>query len=317
MRAGGLEVLTTLGSGSTGVVYLCDQPSLGRRVAVKRLAAALAADPAVRERFLDAARRLARLSDHHCVAVYDLGEEAEGPYVVLEHVPGASLRALLADHGRLSVEQALGAVTAVLAGLAHAHDLGVVHGDLRPAKVLVTPDGSAKVTGFGLAPALAHGGYLSPEQRRGQPPAVASDVYLAGMVLAAALAGEPLSDPAAALGELPRSLRPVTARAMAEDPAGRYATAAEFAAALNSAAEEGLGSGWTARAGLAGLVAAALAGGGVAGGAAVGGAVAGGTAVGGTVVGGTAVGGASAGTAGTGGSAAGGLVAGGAEIAGA
>jgi hypothetical protein len=257
VRVAGLQAVAALGASAAGEVWLCEQPALGRQVAVRRVSAALVDDPQFRARFVAEARLLARLSDIHTVAVYDLVEEADGGLALLmEYVPGASLRVLLDGGSALLMAQALGVVADTLAGLSAAHRIGVVHRDLRPNRVLVDPAGIAKLGGFAVGP-TGNTSYLAPECRGGGPPDMRSDLYAAGMMLAETL-GRCRSGrhrPAAP----PPPIATVLTRALSVDPAGRYPSAPDFAAELDRAADSCLGAGWQRQASLAGLVALAAA----------------------------------------------------------
>jgi hypothetical protein len=259
----GLQVVARLGAGPAGQLWLCDQPALGRHVAVRRVPAGLAGDRRFRSRFVAEARLLARLVDIHTVAVYDLIEEADGGLALLmEYVPGASLRALLGAGEPLTVAQAVGVVADTLAGLAAAHRIGVLHRDLRPKHVLVDPAGIAKLGGFAIGPAGDAGGYLAPECRAGGPGDVRSDLYGAAMMLAETLgscrAGRRPAPP-------PPPIAVVLTRALSTEPAGRYPSAPDFAGELHAATAACFGPHWQQQASLAGLVGALAAAGGAAG----------------------------------------------------
>src|SRR5688572_19545745 len=180
---------------------------LGRAVAVKTLLPDLAEQPAVRRSFEGEARAAARLAHPNAVAVFDVGEEEGVPFLVLEQVMGPTLEQELAG-GRLDAGRVRRLGTELLAALGAAHAAGLVHRDVKPANVLMTPDGSAKVADFGIAKAAVDGdadatrmdhtatghvlgtvAYMAPERLAGQPATVQSDLYSVGVVLYEALTG--------------------------------------------------------------------------------------------------------------------------------
>ena len=241
---GRYELRDLLGEGSFGRVYRGVDRRLGREVAVKVIKPWWAEDSAWVERFEREARLLARVSDPGVVQIYDIGHAEEGPYYVAELVEGESLAERL-QRGPLPAEQARTVAEGICSALASAHRQGVVHCDVKPANVLLTPLGAVKVGDFGVA-RLAEGTsqavsatvagtprYMSPEQARGRATTAATDVYSAGVVLYEMLTGEPpfahgsavelglshLQDPPPPLpAEVPARLREVTERALAKDP---------------------------------------------------------------------------------------------------
>jgi hypothetical protein len=279
---GGYELESELGQGATGTVYVARPSGSGEPVALKVLSPALASDPAFRSRFRREAEIMKRLADPHCVGVYDYGDD-DTPWIAMEYVHGATLRAVLDRADKLTPAQACGVMLGALAGLGHAHDLGVVHRDVKPENVLVDAHGESKLADFGLVADRVEvndwraiegsPAYMSPEQVRGGPLDPRSDLYACGAVLYELLTGHaPYSaeSPIAMLhaqvdaptpntASLPNHIAIVVTRALAKDPNERPASAAEFAAELTDAADRDLGPLWLASAGLAGLVAGVLA----------------------------------------------------------
>ena len=287
-KIGAYEVLGTIGRGSSGVVYLAEQTELGGGVALKELAPRLAAAPGFVERFRREAEIMARLDHPNCARVWEFFETGGSAYLAMEYIPGASLRAVSRQAGRLSPEQALGVLRGALSGLAHAHSLGLTHRDLKPENIIADPEGTSKLIDFGQAIAAGDRGeasvssgtpaYMSPEQARGEAGDVRSDLYSAGVILFELLTGEPpfagesplvvmrkhISEPTPDARRLNPNLSERTAmlvaRAMAKDPGKRHQTAAEFLAALEEAARDAYGAGWEAASSIRALVAAAAAG---------------------------------------------------------
>ncbi len=189
--------------GGMATVYRAIDLRLGRVVALKILAGTLASDPDFVERFIQEARSTAALTHPNVVAVHDQGVWHEFPFLIMEFVPGRTIREVLNKNGPFTSAHALEIIQAVLLGLCAAHDAGFVHRDIKPENVLITDDGHVKVTDFGLArlisttPASSSTGavllgtmaYLSPEQVQQQNIDQRSDVYSAGILLFEMLTG--------------------------------------------------------------------------------------------------------------------------------
>ncbi|WP_066521195.1 Stk1 family PASTA domain-containing Ser/Thr kinase [Curtobacterium ammoniigenes] len=195
------RVRSRIARGGMATVYLATDVRLERRVAIKIMHGHLADDPGFRNRFIQEARSAARLSHPNLVGVYDQGQEQDCTYIVMEYIPGITLRDLLHEHRALTSTQAVDILEAVLAGLASAHRAGIVHRDLKPENVLLADDGRIKLGDFGLARAASANtatgaallgtiAYLSPELvTRGQADA-RSDIYAIGIMLYEMLTGE-------------------------------------------------------------------------------------------------------------------------------
>jgi eukaryotic-like serine/threonine-protein kinase len=263
-----------IGRGGMGDIFVATDELLGRRVAVKMLADRYSWDEGIRQRFAREALAAARLSgEPGAVTIFDVGEWAGRPYIVMEHLPGGSLEDRLRESGAHSyrsdvlrwLEQAAAAVDG-------AHRRGVVHRDLKPANLLLDADGNVHVADFGIASAAGLGsltltgmvlgtaGYLSPEQARGEKAGPASDLYALAVVAYELLSGErpfanesataeamahanaPVPSIAARCKNLPHEVDGVFRRALAKDPRARYGSAADFVAALREALSQSAGT---------------------------------------------------------------------------
>jgi serine/threonine-protein kinase len=318
-RIGKYQLEEQIGVGSTGVVYRGYQADLDRPVALKRLAPALVNRPEFLSRLRTEAHTMARLVHPNCVTIYDYLESPDGVFLVMEYVPGASLRIVLRQAHRLSAEQSLLVLRGCLSGLGHAHGFGLVHRDIKPENILVDPGGVSKLADFGLS--IDAGGkdrqllgtptYMSPEQARGDTLDPRTDLYSAGVVLFELLAGHPpfagegpatvlakhLSAPPPSLPRVPGVLEKLVQRALAKDPAARPQSAEEFLLELEHAARRGYGAGWADRGSVVALVGGVLTAGALVAGTsgASSTAVVAGTEVAGTTVGGTSLGASAAG----------------------
>ena len=213
--AGGRYVVEReLARGGMATVFLARDRELDRSVAVKVLDARLAQDDGVADRFRREALTAARLAHPNVVQVYDAGEERGEAFIVMEVVEGEPLDAVLAREGRLPPERVLDLGLQACEALGYAHARGVVHRDVKPANLLLRPDGLLKVTDFGIARALdattqltevgtllGTASYVAPEQARGEPAGPPADVFSLGVVLYEALTGR-LPWPIESLSEL-------------------------------------------------------------------------------------------------------------------
>lgn len=182
-------------------VYLATDLRLERRVAIKIMHGHLADDSQFKERFIQEARSAARLAHPNVVNVFDQGQDSDMAYLVMEYLPGITLRELLQEHRILTTEQTLDIMEAVLSGLAAAHKAGIVHRDLKPENILLADDGRIKISDFGLARAatantatgaalLGTIAYLSPELVTRGVADTRSDIYALGIMMFEMLVGE-------------------------------------------------------------------------------------------------------------------------------
>ena len=165
---GRYEVRSRIARGGMATVYLATDLRLERRVAIKIMHGHLADDASFKERFIQEARSAARLAHLNVVNVFDQGQDDDSAYLVMEYLPGITLRELLQDHKVLTPEQAMDILEAVLAGLAAAHRAGIVHRDLKPENILLAHDGRIKIGDFGLARAATAN--TATERKQTKPP---------------------------------------------------------------------------------------------------------------------------------------------------
>ncbi len=262
---GGFLIQSLLGSGGMGVVYRAHDARLKRTVAIKVLHPKAVADGAVRERFVREGRTAALIDHPNVVRVLAAGEEDGIPYLVMEHIEGGSLDKVLESPGGLSLARCLRIGKQLAEALSSAHRVGVMHRDVKPANVLFTTAGEPKLADFGLArdeagsKDLSQTGillgtphYMSPEACEGQRGDARSDIYSLGVLLYAMLekrlpfTGDSqaqilisqIKDPVPPLTQAPPSLRRIICRALEKNPADRWESAADFAAALERALED-------------------------------------------------------------------------------
>ncbi len=270
---GPYRIVAKLGAGGMGEVFRAHDPRLGRDVAVKVLPPAVAMSPDRLRRFAQEARAAAALSHPNVLAVYDVHDEGETPYVVTELLEGQTLKEALLS-GRLPVRRAVEIAVQVASGLAAAHQKGIVHRDVKPANIFLTADGRAKVLDFGLArfveasdtsglaTCLADGpgtmpgavlgtvGYMAPEQVRGEAVDARADVFALGVVCYEMLAGRRAftgetavevmaaivrAEPPALPADLvPPALERTVRRCLEKQPGQRFQSASDLAFALEA-----------------------------------------------------------------------------------
>jgi beta-lactam-binding protein with PASTA domain/tRNA A-37 threonylcarbamoyl transferase component Bud32 len=262
------EIGGVLGRGGMAEVHRGRDLRLGREVAVKVLRHDLARDPSFQVRFRREAQAAASLNHPAIVAVYDTGEDrtpnGATPYIVMEYVEGETLRDVLRREGRLSPERAMSLTADICAALDFSHRNGIVHRDVKPGNVMITPQGTVKVMDFGIARAVSDSAatmtstaavigtaqYLSPEQARGEGVDARSDVYSAGCLLYELVTGTPPftgdspvavayqhvredpRTPSSINPEIPPELDAILLKAMSKNPANRYQSAADMRADL-------------------------------------------------------------------------------------
>ena len=269
-RLGPYEIIAVVGTGGMGVVYRARDSRLKRDVALKVLPADVTRDAGRLLRFEQEARAAAALNHPNVVAVFDVGVEADGPYVVSELLEGETLGDALA-RGALSRRAALDLATQTARGLAAAHQRGIVHRDLKPENIFVTADGRAKILDFGLAKlseamdakphavtavatmpgtVLGTAGYMAPEQVRGEPADIRTDIFAFGAVLyemlsgRRAFAGDSAVETMTAIlkadppelppADVPPALDRIVRRCLEKSPSQRFQSAGDLAFALET-----------------------------------------------------------------------------------
>ncbi len=273
------RLMESVGAGGMATVYRGEDLLLERTVAIKFLREPYASDPSFRERFIEEARAAARLDHPNIVHIYDVGEDEENasarPFIVMEMVEGEDLKALIHREGPFTVHRALDLARQICAGVGNAHRAGIVHCDLKPQNMLVTPEQQIKVADFGIARALQKEAldleedteekvvwgsphYISPEQATGKRPTPASDVYSIGVILYEMLTGVPpfhdndpealvlkqIRDEPPALMSLnprvPPGLEWLVRKVLSKEPAKRYRNADQLGMALEEYMRQGV-----------------------------------------------------------------------------
>jgi serine/threonine protein kinase/tetratricopeptide (TPR) repeat protein len=268
---GPYRIIEAIGAGGMGEVYRAHDARLQRDVALKLLPRAHAADDEARARLLREARAAAALNHPHICTIYDVGESDGRAYIAMELVDGRPLDHAIPDGG-LAPAEVIAVGLQIADAVAHAHDMGVLHRDLKSSNIMVTPVGRVKVLDFGLAKRVTREGppdattaggtlvtrpghlagtlaYMAPEQLRGQPASAASDVWAVGVVLHEMAAGRRPFDgrtgfevasaildqpPHSLPATVPTGLQAIVGRCLAKAPLQRYQTAGELVAALEA-----------------------------------------------------------------------------------
>ena len=257
------QILEPLGTGGMAQVFRARDLMLERFVAIKMLRADYSSDPSVQVRFRQEAKAVANLSHPNIVTVHDFGFDQGKLFIVMEYVPGTNLKIMIDNLGKFNPEEALPIIIQACAGLGYAHRAGIVHCDVKPHNILITPDHRVKVTDFGIARAISgiHPDeknevvwgsplYFSPEQAAGQAPSPASDVYSLGIVMYEMLTGRPpfVAKTAETLARLHREMTPqppsvlnpkispeleqIILKVLSKEPVARYRTADQLGRVL-------------------------------------------------------------------------------------
>lgn len=260
------QILNTIATGGTAVLYKAIQTSLDRHVVVKRLHSHLISDPNFTKRFELEAKAAASLDHENIVRIIDFGSSHDNYYIVMEYIDGMSLKEIMGEHGAFDQELALLVAREVCLGLDHAHQGGIVHRDVKPANIMVTNDGQVKITDFGLAKLhqsqthqtvantlLGTPLYMSPEQAIGDNVDGRSDLFSLGTMCYEMITGtQPfLGDNYAVViqniinGNIPQpsklgkpidgEIESIVMKALCKEPAKRFRTAIEMARAIETA----------------------------------------------------------------------------------
>jgi hypothetical protein len=252
MIGGRYRLHSLLGEGGMARVFDSFDERLERPVAVKILRPETEALPGMRKRFQQEARISARLVHPNIVAVLDYGDDGPASYLVMERLPGRTLRDEMA-RGPMPPERLAALMTETLGALAAAHRFGVLHRDIKPSNILLDDGGRARITDFGIAKSfdalaasdatsdmtmtgivLGTPGYLAPERRAGQSATVQSDLYSVGAIMVEALSGRRLTPGGDLDRSLPSGLGSIATRALASDPQQRFSSAEEMLHALRT-----------------------------------------------------------------------------------
>lgn len=258
MYGGRYEIEEKIGAGGMAIVYRAKDTLLNRTVAIKVLREQFVSDEGFIRRFRREAQSAASLSHQNIVSIYDVGKDGDSDYIVMEYVKGFTLKEIIRSQAPLPPERAIFIVRQIGEALAHAHANNIIHRDIKPQNILVTMDGRAKVTDFGIARAassasLTHTGdivgsvhYLSPEQAKGAQINEQSDLYSLGIILYELLTGKVPHDgdtpitialkhiqeeavlPGKIVSGISRELETVIMKALAKSVEERYKSAEEF-----------------------------------------------------------------------------------------
>jgi eukaryotic-like serine/threonine-protein kinase len=265
VNIGPYEIICELGQGGMGVVYRALQPSLNRVIALKVLPVQLESDPTSVARFRQEAETAARLRHPNIVTVHEAAVDSPPYYIAMEFLEGRTLADLITSRGRLELSEAIALFKQICSALDHAHNKGIVHRDIKPSNIIVSDQGHAVLTDFGIARAsdqtrLTRTGavfgspaYMSPEQVKGLRIDKRTDIYSAGALLFEMLTGRTPYDGDDSLAvmyrivneeppsarticpDIPPAVEAVIDHAMQKDPSSRFASCGEIALALENA----------------------------------------------------------------------------------
>ncbi|ACL69752.1 Stk1 family PASTA domain-containing Ser/Thr kinase [Halothermothrix orenii] len=252
------KIIKELGKGGMAIVYEAQDLLLDRRVALKMLRPEYVHDKGFLRKFRHEAKAVARLSHPNVVNIFDIGQDNDYHYLVMENVKGRNLKEIIQERGRLSIQEALDIANQICAALSVAHENNVVHCDIKPHNILLTEDNQVKVTDFGIARAatsstltmtntiMGSANYFSPEQARGGEIKTYSDIYSLGVVLYEMLTGKvpfngdsPISvalkhiqenpkKPSLLNPEIPPEVERIVMKAMSKEPEERFKSAREM-----------------------------------------------------------------------------------------
>jgi serine/threonine protein kinase len=261
-RIGKYDIIRPLGKGAMGIVYLAHDTILERDVALKVMVSQIEDDPELKGRFEREAKAVAKMTHPNVVNVFDLGKHTDGsPFIAMELLKGQDLHKAMRTPPPMSLDRKVSIIIQVLAGLAHAHQAGIVHRDIKPANIFLNDDGAVKIMDFGVARLttasmtgtgniVGTADYMSPEQVKGAKVDGRSDVFSVGCMLYELLAGRrpfhaenlmaifyKITHEEANFGALPKGpdyddLQPVLQKALAKNLEDRFQTAYDFAVAL-------------------------------------------------------------------------------------
>jgi eukaryotic-like serine/threonine-protein kinase len=263
--SGRYKLLEVIGDGGMAIVYRAKDLILDRDVAVKVLRSEFNKDEDFIRRFKREAESATSLDHPNIVSIYDVGEDEEIYFIVMEYVQGKTLKQYIKEHGKISVEESLHIMKQIVSGMAVAHDHGIIHRDIKPHNILITENGTAKLTDFGIALAITSATithtnsilgsvhYFSPEQARGGIANAKSDIYSFGAVLYEMVTGrvpfvgdspvsvalkhlqENVIEPRRLNPEIPQSVENIILKSLAKNPLRRYDNAQELLRDMNTA----------------------------------------------------------------------------------
>jgi serine/threonine protein kinase len=261
------RIVSKIGEGGMGIVYLAEHVELPKRFAIKSLSQALSRDPNFRKRFYEEAQKQALLNDPNIVQVTDFFEEEGQFFLVMEYVDGQDLSHVIKSRGKMAQSEAVSIFRDILQGLGFAHDQGIVHRDMKPSNVLIDKSGRARIMDFGIAilkgatekrltavgTPIGSPWYMSPEQiERPQEIDQRTDIYALGIVLYEMLTGDvpfdgdtaftvhykqinsPPPNPRQKNSEISEDVAQIVLKAMAKDPAERFQNCREFLQAIDA-----------------------------------------------------------------------------------